>query len=350
MKFLLSFFSLILLNNTAFAEPTYLPETEVISAEVNAMRDLVDAHIITGNAKALHEGLLDLYALKKAERNGDYAQVKRILKGRDRACFNDQELNYYATNELTGKELQTKEVVLTFDDGPHPTLTIAMANLLERNRIDGTFFQVGRNIKAYPHVSQELHSRGFLLANHSWSHQNFKNLSDASINAQIDNTQNILLSVMGGIDSLNQFYRNHFAQGFDLNRVLQAPEFLRTPYGSRDKRVLDLILANTVSQTCRGSECRPNRLNHAMWLIDSLDWSDKNPVSITNRVFKQLGMYGNRGIILFHEIHPQTYKALEIIIPRLIVEGYRIVTIYDALKAQKMTRIDPPGSIRLRAL
>jgi uncharacterized caspase-like protein len=59
-----------------------------------------------------------------------------------------------------------------------------------------------------------------------------------------------------------------------------------------------------------------------MWNIDSLDWADPVPSSIADRVLRAVDKEG-RGIILFHDIHERTVKALPAILERLAAEGYQ---------------------------
>src|SRR5688500_6603065 len=51
-------------------------------------------------------------------------------------------------------------VALTFDDGPHPTHTIKMLDLLDRHQVKATFFMMGRNVERHPGVAREVVNRG----------------------------------------------------------------------------------------------------------------------------------------------------------------------------------------------
>ena len=42
------------------------------------------------------------------------------------------------------------KVAITFDDGPHPTLTPKILEILERFGVLATFFMVGVNVENYP--------------------------------------------------------------------------------------------------------------------------------------------------------------------------------------------------------
>lgn len=62
-------------------------------------------------------------------------------------------------------------VVLTFDDGPHPTATPRVLDLLEKDDMKATFFLIGRNISrdTYPLV-QRMVAEGHTIGSHSYSH------------------------------------------------------------------------------------------------------------------------------------------------------------------------------------
>jgi peptidoglycan/xylan/chitin deacetylase (PgdA/CDA1 family) len=62
-------------------------------------------------------------------------------------------------------------VVLTFDDGPHPTATPRVLDLLAKEQMKATFFLVGRNINrdTYPLV-QRMVADGHTLGSHSYTH------------------------------------------------------------------------------------------------------------------------------------------------------------------------------------
>ena len=51
---------------------------------------------------------------------------------------------------------------------------------------------------------------------------------------------------------------------------------------------------------------------HVGWNVDSLDWADKDPNSIREKTIKQIKQLSH-GVILFHDIHPQSVIASEMI-------------------------------------
>jgi hypothetical protein len=66
---------------------------------------------------------------------------------------------------------QQGNVVLTFDDGPHPTHTPRVLDMLKERELTATFFLVGRAISrdSYPLV-QRMIAEGHTLGSHSYSH------------------------------------------------------------------------------------------------------------------------------------------------------------------------------------
>jgi peptidoglycan/xylan/chitin deacetylase (PgdA/CDA1 family) len=68
--------------------------------------------------------------------------------------------------------LDTKEklVALTFDDGPHPTLTPRVLDLLDAHGAKATFFLIGRAARQHPEVARRIAERGHEIANHTSRH------------------------------------------------------------------------------------------------------------------------------------------------------------------------------------
>ncbi len=73
------------------------------------------------------------------------------------------------------------EVALTFDDGPHPDHTPAIAALLEAAGARGTFFCVGAEAERHPALARALAAKGHELGNHTFSHDTFRHLFSAPL-------------------------------------------------------------------------------------------------------------------------------------------------------------------------
>lgn len=198
--------------------------------------------------------------------------------------------------EVFGHSLPPKTIVLTFDDGPHGTYTNEISAILTQFGVPAIFFQVGNNLGALgadgktklgprAEVSRQLLAAGHVLGNHSLTHAQLSKRSGADLKAEILNTDELLKAI-------------------DKRR---SPLF-RFPYGARNAEGMEVL--------------ESAHLRSVMWNIDSLDWADPVPASITQRVMGTVGKEG-RGIVLFHDIHERTVKALPTILSRLVAEGYQ---------------------------
>ncbi len=198
--------------------------------------------------------------------------------------------------EIFGKSLPKKTVLLTFDDGPHRRYSEEIAAILKQYNAPAIFFNVGRNLGALDaqgaaklgagaNVSRKLKDAGYVLANHSLTHAQLSKQTGAKLKSEILDTDTLLKAVDPQRSSLFRF-----------------------PYGARNREGMQMLA--------------DAQLTSMMWNIDSLDWADPVPSSIADRVLRTVEKEG-RGIILFHDIHERTVKALPMILDRLVAEGYQ---------------------------
>ncbi|WP_419916383.1 polysaccharide deacetylase family protein [Candidatus Poriferisodalis sp.] len=83
-------------------------------------------------------------------------------------------------------------VYLTFDDGPHPTYTPQVLDVLARHGARATFFVVGYLAERYPLLIQRIAHEGHTLANHSWQHESLARVSKAAFDRSVGRTQETL--------------------------------------------------------------------------------------------------------------------------------------------------------------
>src|SRR5512138_3420992 len=74
------------------------------------------------------------------------------------------------TSNLSDLYPNEKVVALTFDDGPNVRFTRQVLNILEQEKISGTFFFIGKNVESYPLIVTEVTQNGRTIGNHSYSH------------------------------------------------------------------------------------------------------------------------------------------------------------------------------------
>jgi len=186
--------------------------------------------------------------------------------------------------------LRPKEVVLTFDDGPVPSITPKILHELDKHCAKATFFMVATMAKNHASLARKVASKGHTIGIHSYSHKNLRHLSGS----------NAINDVNRSIKTIEK------AVGRDV-----AP-FFRFPYLSENRSVNQHL----------------NRLGYGVFAIDvdSLDYRFSNSTSMVNRVMSELGRKG-KGIILMHDIQKVTARGLGQLLTRLDKEGYKIVHI-----------------------
>ena len=180
--------------------------------------------------------------------------------------------------------LGQNEVSLTFDDGPHPRLTPKLLNILDEYNVKATFFVLGKNAKAYPEIIEEIVRRGHKLANHSHSHHNLPRYSFSH-----------------GV--------NEIETGFDeiLKITDQVEPFFRFPYGAKTSALQKYLKSTDVATF--------------FWDVDTLDWKKTNPRELLRYSTEQVFKYNN-GIVLFHDVQPQTISVMRGFIEELLLNNY----------------------------
>lgn len=72
------------------------------------------------------------------------------------------------------------DVYLTFDDGPHPTITPWVLEQLAKYDAKATFFCIGDNVVMYPDTYRRLLAEGHSVGNHTQNHLNGWNVPPAT--------------------------------------------------------------------------------------------------------------------------------------------------------------------------
>lgn len=69
-------------------------------------------------------------------------------------------------------DTEEKHLYLTFDDGPHPTITPYVLQQLENYNAKASFFCIGKNVLKHPDIYQQIISNGHTVGNHTNNHLN----------------------------------------------------------------------------------------------------------------------------------------------------------------------------------
>ncbi len=65
-----------------------------------------------------------------------------------------------------------KILYLSFDDGPHPTITPFVLELLKQYNAKASFFCIGENVNKYPQIFNQVITGGHAIGNHTQNHVN----------------------------------------------------------------------------------------------------------------------------------------------------------------------------------
>ncbi len=133
----------------------------------------------------------------------------------------------YALQHFGYSSAAHKTIELSFDDGPDPTWTPRILDLLSTYKAPATFFVIGSAVVKYPDIVQREVREGFALGNHTLTHPD---LAPGQVQQQFVSTDRILRAVTGvGTDLVRLPYDGMHGPvaDADLNAVILDAERLR---------------------------------------------------------------------------------------------------------------------------
>ena len=187
-------------------------------------------------------------------------------------------------------------IALTFDDGPWPTTTSQVLDVLKKNNVKATFFMVGKQVEKHPQLMKQAVAEGHAIGNHTWSHH-YDQYNESAAARELDDTAALFYKTTGVKTSL-----------------------FRPPAG---------ILNN-------GLAAYAHQKKHAvvMWSVDSRDWryDGTTAKALLESVLKDAKP---GGIVLLHDgggDRTTTVQALPQLITELKKRGYTFVTVPELLE------------------
>ena len=188
-------------------------------------------------------------------------------------------------------------IALTFDDGPGE-YTETLLDTVEKYNIHVTFFMLGQNVEGRESTIQRMVKLGCEIGNHTWDHpeQTLPNMDLDSVMQEFQKTDDALVKACG-----------------------QASTVCRAPYGAITDEQMSAV-------------GKP----FFMWSTDSLDWKLMDADADYNQIMNDSSL-GDGSIILMHDIHEPSVKcATEKLIPALIDQGYKLVTVSELAEARML--------------
>lgn len=202
-------------------------------------------------------------------------------------------------------------VVLTFDDGPDPTWTPAVLEVLAEQAAPATFFLVGTAATDAPEIVREIADAGHVVASHSWDHPDMARLGPDEAATQLERTARLLESL---VDHEIRLYRAPYTAVLDTGSTealaVQAPAF-------------DAGYAYVGAS------------------VDPADWSGRDADAITDAILDQVEAGGR--VVVLHDgggDRSATVAALRTVIPELRRRGHPIVGL-DAYLGRSRAELTP---------
>ena len=196
---------------------------------------------------------------------------------------------------FTSGDAASRQLALTFDDGPHPRWTPRLLEVLARHQVPATFFMIGRYAAREPALARAVAQAGHAIGNHTFTHPNLIFSTRPQVAVQIKECARVLDQTVG-----------------------PHAKLFRPPHGGRLPHVLG---------TARGLGYEP-----VMWSVTSYDWRPIPPAAIEHNVTRRL-----RGgdVILLHDgghlparvNRAATVAATDAIIRRCRDLGFEFVTL-----------------------
>jgi len=206
---------------------------------------------------------------------------------------------------FTGLAPGTKQIALTYDDGPNDPNTLRLLEVLAKHGVHATFFLIGRYVRQRPDIAREMAKGGHVIGNHTFSHPLLTLQSEARIRKELSDCRAALQDAVGEHSSL-----------------------FRPPFGGRRRAVLRIA--------------RELGLEPIMWNVAGHDWNARAAAEIEQKVVKLI-----RGgdVILFHDgshkqmgaDRAQTVLATDHLIALYKSEGYSFATIPEMMKTAEGT-------------
>lgn len=196
---------------------------------------------------------------------------------------------------FTGAGSNSKQLALTYDDGPNDPHTLRLLDVLANHNVRATFFLIGRYVRQHPDIVREIAQAGHVIGNHTFTHPLLIFQPEREIKRELDECTDVINDAVGAHSNL-----------------------FRPPFGGRRPAVLRIA--------------RQLGLEPVMWNVTGYDWNAPSAERIQLKVARRIR--GGNVILLHDGGHKQfgadrsrTVAASDKIIVKYKSAGYEFVTI-----------------------
>ena len=217
-------------------------------------------------------------------------------------------------------EAKPKQLVLTFDDGPDPTFTPQILDILSKEQVPATFFLVGINAENNIPLVKRIYREGHEIGNHTFTHPNIAAISSERANVELESTRLLLEAIT---DHSTILFRAPFNADYEPEKI---------------EEMLPVALARKKNYLDVGES------------IDPEDWQSGITADtiVARTIQRKIELEANdinAGIILLHDAggdsRKETVKALPQIIHYFKQKGYSFTTIATLLNKNKDALMPP---------
>ena len=198
--------------------------------------------------------------------------------------------------------LADHEVVLTFDDGPHPPTTSKVLAALAQECVRATFFLIGQHAAEHPDMVKRIAREGHTIGHHTFSHPFMARIPFDKATSEIDR----------GIAADETALKG-------TSTTTPSTPFFRFPYFESTQAELDLLQSRGI--VVFGAD---------LW---ASDWDEMTPEQELKLVTERLAASG-KGIILFHDPKARTAAIMPAFLRYLRENGFHVVHVVPAGTSQ----------------
>ncbi len=214
-----------------------------------------------------------------------------------------------------------KKLAITFDDGPDPSYTPKILDILREHHVNATFFVVGDKAAQYPQIVKQSWADGNELGNHTYTHPHIMLVSPVRAEMELNATQRIIEALTGHMSLL---FRPPYGDNPDSSTLVAAD----TPLIQHlyEDRFLDV-----------GMGIDPEDFFHIP--------PKGKPLDIVHGILSAIHDNPNAHVILLHDSggnRDNTVAALPRIIEVLQAQGYQLTTVSGLLGPGWHNRLFPP--------
>ncbi len=213
----------------------------------------------------------------------------------------DSDTTDFSRSQFSGQGLPLKKLSLTFDDGPG-SRTLELAEYLQKEGIQATFFVVGKNAAEKGALLQRIKNLGHLIGNHSYSHPKLPKTANPV--KEVRDTDNIIAPF---VDNANFVFR--------------------APYASWVGSLADILNATSLKKYVGSIIWDVGGVSTSRYKADWSCWDKKLTVAQCGQGYLNEISDKKRGIVLLHDVHGSTVDMTKWLVPKLKAQGYSFIRV-----------------------